>query len=476
MNRKINIILISLLSCFILMFCILGFFNHPQSDDYSFALALKQFGFIGAQKYWYLHWSGRFFANFISSLQPITAKIWFIYKILPSVLILTLVFSIYYFIKPFLKIKNNNLYSVIFALSIVLIWLIQTPALAETLYWFTGSVNYILPIPFLLFLISMLFKYKSKVTFKQSILSFIAILILLGSSELYLIFVIFWIGLWLFLRIQFKNFKFIDGFLISEFLILVAFVLISSGNQYRSSIVDTCQNPIGVISYSLFYSLRFLVYEFENGSIILFMLLCFPFINKSILLLNSLKFRAWLFVYFLIFIWISIAFVVWFTSDKVPSRYISTLHFIFVIAIPLFIYSIISEKWLEKVHLFGNYKSIKWIALALFVLILILPGRSTLKFNHPMHGNLYSVSKILLNGDAYRFDLEMKKRYEIFQTTKNSECVVPSINYPKDLVYMDLLSDTANWFNVKVAGVWNLKSVRVDKDDDISHKTQRVTY
>ncbi len=476
MNRKIDIFLISVLSCFIIVFCILGLYNHPQSDDYSFALAVKQFGFFNAQQYWFSHWSGRFFVNCLASLQPILVNLWVIYKILPSIFILYLIISVYLFIKPYLQVENNNMTSVLFALSIIVIWLSHNPALAESLFWYTGFVNYIFPIPFALFLVSILFKYEAKWTMPQIVYSIISILILAGSSELYLIFDVFWILLWLILKTSRKSFTLVDVIFFLEILLLVCFVLISEGNNHRSSIVNTYQNPIGVISYSFFYSLRFLIYEIESGSLILFMLLSFPLFNFSFVRSALSKYRVWFFAYFLLFIWVSIAFVVWFTGDKVPARFLSALHLIVIIAIPLFIYSLIDEKWLLKIQNFVSNKPLKWGFYILFMMALFLPDRGTIKFNHPMNGNLFESTKIILNGDAKSFDLEMTKRTEILRNSKNSSCIVPTMQYSNKLCYMDLSADTANWFNVKVAGFFNLKSVKTDNKNFDSSESQKVQY
>lgn len=476
MNRKIVVFLISFFSCLIIVFCILGFFNHPQSDDYSFALAVKQLGFFNAQEYWYTHWSGRFFANGVASLQPMLANQWFIYKTLPSIFILFLIVSVYRFVKPYLKVGNKKMSSVLLTLLIIVIWLSHNPALAETLFWFTGFVNYIFPIPFTLFLVSILFKYESKWTFPQFIYSIISILILAGSNELYLIFDVFWVLLWLFLKTIRKSYTFMDAILFVEVLLLASFVMLSSGNQHRSSIVDTCQNPLGVISYSFFYTLRFFIYVFENGSLFFLMILSFLFLNFSFFRSLKYKYRVWILVYFLMFIWASFAFVVWFTGDKVPARFLSAMFFLSILAAPIFVYSLINEKWLLKIQHIVSMKPVKWTVFVLLLIALSMPGRGTIKFNHPTNGNLFSVTKILLNGDAKCFDLEMIKRREILQMSNNSSCVVASIKYPIELYYMDLTADTSNWYNVKVAGFFGLKSVKTDEENFELVEPQKVLY
>lgn len=475
MNRKIDVFLILILSCFIIVFCILGLYNHPQSDDYSFALTVKQLGFFNAQEYWNTHWSGRFFSNFLASLQPMLVNQWFIYRILPALFNLFLIVSVYRFMKPYIKNENHKISSVFIALSIIIVWLSHNPTLAETLFWYTGFVNYIFPIPFTLYLVFILCKYQSKLTIKQLICSVLSIMILAGSSELFLIFDIFWIFLWLFLKSLQKSFSFSDAILFVEVLLLASFVMISSGNQHRSSIVDTYQNPLGVISYSFFYAIRFIIYVFENGSLFFLTILSFLFLNFSFFRSLKYKYRVWILVYFLMFIWASFAFVVWFTGDKVPARFLSAMFFLSILATPIFVYSLINEKWLLKIQHVVSIKPVKWTVFVLFLIALCLPGRGTIKFNHPMNGNLMASAKILLNGDAENYNVGMLKRRKLLIKSENFNGVVPSVKYPNELCYMDLSADTSNWYNVKVAGFFGVKSIKTDGTCH-SSESQKIQY
>src|SRR5574344_2173349 len=209
MNKK-QIIIISI-SCllFIIPFIVVGFFNHPQSDDYRFAAFVQQYGFGQAQLEWYLQWSGRWFSNFVSSLQPILLHNWSFYKILPCLEILWLFLMCRIILAKSLPESKSYYFPLLFAAGITCIWLVYNPTLAETLYWVTGYNNYILIFPFVLILISKFKNVDLKTSWKDLCWILVLNFILTGSSEIYLFFILYWIFLWCTLKIIYQclNFK-----------------------------------------------------------------------------------------------------------------------------------------------------------------------------------------------------------------------------------------------------------------------------
>jgi len=65
------------------LFVILSFFSFPAADDFAYFDQVNRLGFWGAQREWYLHWSGRYTATAVMS----------IFAMLPDV-------ERYYFIGP----------------------------------------------------------------------------------------------------------------------------------------------------------------------------------------------------------------------------------------------------------------------------------------------------------------------------------------------------------------------------------------
>jgi hypothetical protein len=71
----------------ILPFLFLSFFNYPSADDYSMTFVLEKLKFWGAQKYWYLGWSGRYISTAILSLfHPLLFKKILLYQLYPILL------------------------------------------------------------------------------------------------------------------------------------------------------------------------------------------------------------------------------------------------------------------------------------------------------------------------------------------------------------------------------------------------------
>ena len=73
----------------LLPFMLLTGYNHPQTDDYGFAVRDMKYDFWETQKIYYTHWSGRYFGTASASVNPINYGNFGLYKIY-SLLLITL--------------------------------------------------------------------------------------------------------------------------------------------------------------------------------------------------------------------------------------------------------------------------------------------------------------------------------------------------------------------------------------------------
>src|SRR5438552_3794747 len=84
-------------------FIIISFFNHPALDDWWYAEVYKQFGLIGAQQYWYNHYTARFFSNFVMTVAPLSFGWIEGHKVMPAVFLVCLYRTFFYIVKTFFK-------------------------------------------------------------------------------------------------------------------------------------------------------------------------------------------------------------------------------------------------------------------------------------------------------------------------------------------------------------------------------------
>ena len=149
----------------VLPFLVLMGFAQPAIDDYDNAAMVARLGYGGAQWYWYTHWSGRFVAIGLSTLlnplsygprQGIAPEgLWALRGIL-LLLLLALVGVVQQVLKALLLVFSapeiGFTRGAVWALTLAVIAL-SLNALPEPytlLFWYSGAMNYVLPLVFTL--------------------------------------------------------------------------------------------------------------------------------------------------------------------------------------------------------------------------------------------------------------------------------------------------------------------------------------
>lgn len=129
------------LMAYILLFVWLGFYAFPQADDYAFLNYTRDHGFWGAQVLWYMTWTGRIANTFVVTLFDCFDSVgafFTIYPLLPAIWIVLAFFATALFVStaaPSLHRRGVIGASIFFTA----LWLNQTPALNEILYWLPGA-------------------------------------------------------------------------------------------------------------------------------------------------------------------------------------------------------------------------------------------------------------------------------------------------------------------------------------------------
>ena len=139
---KQNILLLA--GVCLLPFLLLGFFNFPGADDYSYANVAIAKGFWESQIHWYHAWSGRYIATVLLSISPVVYH-WFIgYKLIGIVTFLLFMGSSFVCVSALCGtlVEKSKVHAVFWVSS--LLYLCEMPSITEAFHWFPGVTNYTL--------------------------------------------------------------------------------------------------------------------------------------------------------------------------------------------------------------------------------------------------------------------------------------------------------------------------------------------
>ena len=177
------------------------------------------------------------------------------FSLLPSIL-----FTFYFFLKKILKIKIKFL-SIDFIILFICFWFI-CPAINETIFWTSGSINYLVPLFFSIFYLGI---FSGTVEKKKNILVFIFYSIssfLAGSSHLQAFSGCFVISSFLMFLYYKENINKFKSLLIFYFLFLVGgmVLIFAPGNferlgnfNFETSTISTIYKSILFMASSIFY-------------------------------------------------------------------------------------------------------------------------------------------------------------------------------------------------------------------------------
>ena len=238
----------------------LAIYFHPNvGDDYYFLESISIYpNLIEYFNYWYFNWTGRFSQSFMSFWLFSDDLYLKIYKacLMPLYLI-----TFYFFLKKILNV-NVKFLSIDFTILFICLWFIY-PAIDETIFWISGSINYLFPLIFSIFYLGLFTEIKEKNN--KATPFFILGLIssfLSGSSHLQIFsgcFAISTFYMYLYFRENIQKFK---SLLIFYVIFLCGGILLifSPGNferlgnlSFETTILSTVYKSIIFISSSIFY-------------------------------------------------------------------------------------------------------------------------------------------------------------------------------------------------------------------------------
>ena len=457
-NKKGLLLLLSILILLILPFFILSFYIHPSADDYSFSYLVKAFGRWDYQYFTYANWSGRYFTNFIFSLNPLTFDYFIGYKIFPLVLLTAFVLSTFSLIFAIFKNQSNTLEKVIYAFFLILLYLNVIPSTSETIYWMDGSIGYFLPCIMTLLFLSIVNK---RIQAKSTKLVYILIAGLLGfcicgCNEINMIFILEISGL--ILLYNFKNREF-TSFIFPIFLVIIISVLLnifSPGNYIRMTNYSNTHNMIYSFKEAVISVIKLSGIHFKSAPFIIITILSLPVLSTFSIKRDKplININPWIASVILGVIIFSLFFPVSYSTGlPSPLRIYNTASVLFIIAWFYLIYLFIYHYNLNlKIPVFA--KTLLTIACIIFFISGFYkePGKE-IYYSGNITKACYDIA-----ANARRYNDELNNRYEIIRSSKVSNklsITVPELSaIPSSIHFIDISDDTTSWINIGICSIF----------------------
>lgn len=264
--RRLSSVLLLLTLYPLIIYAYLGTFSRYLADDYCTTSTLRNLGFWGSQRSWYISWSGRFSFTFLINLaQSIGPRFTpFIVAIALSLWFVALVSVVAAWLRLHYKVN----WILVFGLTSLILYstLEGTPDLYQSLYWHTGLVTYVVPLILLTVYLAWLLRVKEAsfvgITGWTRVLGgFVLTLLAGGFSETSLS-----VQLLAFLLLSSILLFFRKGMRPQRVLVLCGLVgsgvsalvvLLAPGNQIRLGVMPTPPDLLSMIYLSLRFTLAF---------------------------------------------------------------------------------------------------------------------------------------------------------------------------------------------------------------------------
>ena len=439
---------------------VISFFNNPGSDDFDFAYDAQTTPFLELQIRNYFNWSGRFFCNGLISTNPLVFNNYFLFKIIPILLLLFFIFSINFFLTK-LNLFNSKNNKWAFVGLIVFLYIYQMPDVCEGFYWLPGALTNLLPVPLaLLFYCFLLPYFKTKKWF-LIIITPITLLAAIGCNEIIvveLLLINFSLLIFHFTINKKLNYSLLMVCILT--LLFASIELLAPGNAVRASNITIKHQFI----YSVLKSIQ-ITFSLITKWIPIIILCCFFILEELVALVESPKidkkylvhpFIAFCFSFIVVYIGIFPG--LWSLNSCPPNRTINTIYFVFLFAFFYFIITMINYCKTKNYDLkYSN--TIKFI-----IAIIIL-------FNFISENTIVVAYHDLLSGKAYKYNIEMKERFELLKKYKSSQCVLPQLNNTPSTIYsktdMGLTNDKNNWKNLEISKYFRKKEIVIQPTDSL---------
>jgi hypothetical protein len=427
--------LLILLIVTILPFFILSFYNHPSLDDFAFIDVELQKGFWGAQQYWYLTWTGRYFSTALLSLSPLIFNAYWGYKLNAAILLLLLLFATYWLSgKVFNNLDKNSKIGItsLFIFS----YLFLLPKVSTGFYWQTTSYQYVTACTLTFFLLGSIISYYQSANKKSYfIFSCVLAIAIIGCHEISMVYIdLFILVITLFTLLKRRELLF-PLTLLSLCIIFSLIEVFAPGNTKRNVLM---YHDSHILKYSVRQSFLF-------GIDLIIQWVPFMFFI-GFLLFNLLSKRVdWRVIaksFFVIPLWFSFMacmcipviglFIVYWSMGWIPTRVLDLIYFYFIVGMMYFLICSIAHIKI-RYPLFEIPVFIKTGMMVAFIAI-------TCFYKNGYKANNITVAySDLISGIASAYNKERVEENEYLKNFKGDSCTINSIkNFPQSLFIINL--------------------------------------
>ncbi len=465
LNEKISPSKISgllLLALFIVFipYIALCFYAHPIADDYTYN---QSSSFWNGQMQLFLHWNGRYTANFMIMANPILSHSLTGYRFAALLLLGFIPISIYYLITSLVDSVIAPLTTLFIVLLLEALILSMLPSLPEGIYWYPGSMTYMFGCIVAMFYIGSLIRYYKQIFIINRNIHFSLCVFLLalsvGFNEVQMILFVFGhVLLW----VNIKREKRPESTALFMLILCILFSLImffSPGNSGRSSCFSTNHQLVKSLFMTCLQMPRFFFSWVSYAPLliasILFAPISFKLSKRSFLFKRMGEFKPlFLFSLLWVILFLCIFPAYWSTGILGQHRTLNTACFYFILVWFLFLHAVYSKNNMaEKVTIVLKSK----VQISLTLLLI-----GTLLFS----GNSGNALMELTTGKIAAFDEEMNNRYRIIYEAQKSGVKTVTLqalqNKPTSLFVLDLQPGCNHWINQQEAQFYGLEKICCD--------------
>ncbi|MDG1477285.1 MAG: DUF6056 family protein [Vicingaceae bacterium] len=453
-TKKTQILLFALIVA-IIPYCYLCFFANPSADDFVLAAQFQENHFLNLIYEQYFIRNGRYISSPLSFLNPIGFNSFLGYKFFPLLLILLVFLSSLSVFQQLFHSRKFQ-YKMTGSLLFVLLFFHNMPIISEGIYWFTGSVIYVLGLVSCLLYISILIKVLSG---KKNGYSHVVLTVFLflscGFNEVLTLVIVFLLGVLTFVFHQKKLVQ--KKIILIQFLFAIAFaaiLILAPGNSVRGSAYNESKQLIYSLTYSIIQVFRFQILWIFSIPLIVCSLLYVNVnkeLSKSQILFSNSFYLSRLSSTFLLFsiIFICVFPAYWATGILGQHRTLNIAYLFFLLA-----WFVNLTVWLNhyKVKSIINFKIMLYLFSALIIGIIFT-------------GNGYNTLNDIFAGTAASFNKQHEYRFEELykaQGLKTNQVSLPQIlAKPKCLFTYDIEEEPKDWKNKAYNMYFRLDSVDI---------------
>lgn len=482
-TKHVSAVLLTVFILTLLPILLLGFYDYPCADDYSYSSATRQVWLqshsvlqvfkeaVATSASRYETWQGTFTSIFFMALQPAvwTEKAYFI---TPFLMIGLLSLSVFYLVHVIVvhclkgTVPESTILSLLILLTVIQCMVDKTDAF----YWYNGSVHYMVPFSFLLLMLAALLSALVNGGKRMIILSSLcAVLVGGGNYVSGLVACVLGVSLLLLVFLQkqrmLQNRK---AACIPVLLLLASFLInmAAPGNRIREETVQG-MSPFKSIMVSFRYTLSFAVDEWSDWTVWALVLFSLPFLWK-IVKNTTFRFPCPLPVAVYSYCVVSSAFTpAVYATGNIDAGRIRNIIFILYVLL-LFLNAGYILGWVcHSFRLDGKEKETRGILTVnqrwyvLFASFALIFGIGITVKPNPGYYTTSAAFTELVSGEAKAYGEEMDARIEILRLS-GEDVILPRIQTQPDLLYhSDITPDAEDWSNAAMSRYYGKNSITI---------------